>query len=535
MGVSCCSQVVKSKSIPVKLMNEVSKGICKIIIKETNENATGFFLDIFPSFKCLLTNYHVISQDKVDSNCIIQIENDSGQKIEIKLEKEKRYIQCFDKPIDITLIEIKNSDGIDKYFNFLDYDKNNNNGNQFYKNKNVFTLQHRLGYKLQFASGKIKKISGNEFVHNIDTDVGSSGSPIILLSDEKPTVIGIHKAGNLENLENYGTFIEVIIRTINQKITNNEIIVEEETPSIIVAILIVTSDDINKDILIINSHENSERNSLLNKINIPDNIDHQRFNNEKEIKQCEIKIDGEKIDFTYTLKFQQSGRHIITYTFKKKLTKCNRLFFSCSNLFAIDLSKFNSEDITDMTSMFHQCKNLNDVNLTNLNTKKLTNMCGMFAFCYSIKNLDLSYFDTFNVTDMRSLFFFCFALNNIKFSPNFNTSNVTDMSMMFGGCKSLNNLDVSGFNTENVENMSLMFSICSSLTSLDLSNFDTQNVIDMSLMFECCSSLINLNLSNFNAQYTININKMFKGCNSLTRENLISSDEKILKEFDNKI
>ena len=532
---TCGPETRKKGSVSVEQIKKVSRAICKIVLKETKENSTGFFLNISPSFNCLLTNYHVISQDKVNSNCVIQIENDSGICIELKLDQKERFIKCFDKPIDITVIQIKNTDGIIKYFNFLQYDKNFTNENQNYQNQRVFTLQHRLGKNLQVANGKIIKITGSEFVHNMDTDVGSSGSPIILISNSK--VIGIHKSGHLKKLENYGTFIEVIIRVINQELISKipENLNTNDSSNIIVSILVVTEQNINKDLLIINSHENSLRNSLFNLNDQANNIDHQRFNNEEEIKQCEIKLDGENIDFTYSLRFPKAGRHIITYTFKNILTKCNRLFYKCEHLIVIDLSKFNAENITDMSSMFHQCKFLFEVNLSNLNTKKLTNMGGMFAFCQNLKSIDLSYFDTSNVTDMRGLFLFCFQLTKIKFSSKFNTRNVVDMYMMFGGCKSLNNLDLSNFNTQNIENMFSMFSICSSLTSLDLSSFNTQNVKNMSMMFDCCSSLVYLNLLNFNTQSVTNIDKMFKGCISLTKENLISSDENILNEYDHKI
>ena len=52
----------------------------------------------------------------------------------------------------------------------------------------------------------------SEFQHDISTDVGSSGSPVILLSNSK--VIGIHKKGSKKF--NLGTFIGVIIDELNK-------------------------------------------------------------------------------------------------------------------------------------------------------------------------------------------------------------------------------------------------------------------------------------------------------------------------------
>ena len=380
--------VRKKDSISIEKIMKLSKAICKIVLKETKENATGFFLDASPKFKCLLTNHHLISQEKLNAKIVYQIENDSGVYIEIKLDKNERFIKCFDKPIDLTVMQIKKTDGIIKYFNFLEYDKNFTNENQNNENKEVFTFQHPLGKNLTVANGKIIKILGSQFVHNIDIDVGSSGSPIFLISNTK--VIGIHKSGHLKKLENYGTFIEELL--LNQELMNNSNrseninINNNETPSIIVAILEVTEPNINKDILIINSHENSIRNQMFNFNNNANNVDHTQYNNEEEIKQCEIIIDGERIDFSYTVRFPTTGRHFITYKFKNRLTKCNRMFYNCEHLISINLSKFNAENITDMSSMFHKCKFLFEVNLENLNTKYLTNMGGMFAFCPYKKN-----------------------------------------------------------------------------------------------------------------------------------------------------
>jgi surface protein len=63
-------------------------------------------------------------------------------------------------------------------------------------------------------------------------------------------------------------------------------------------------------------------------------------------------------------------------------------------------------------------------------------MSGMFWYCESLTNIDLSNFNTQNVTNMMGMFYECKSLTNIDLS-NFNTQNVTDMGRMFDGCKSL--------------------------------------------------------------------------------------------------
>ena len=107
--------------------------------------------------------------------------------------------------------------------------------------------------------------------------------------------------------------------------------------------------------------------------------------------------------------------------------------------------------------------------------------------------IDLSGFDTENVTDMSRMFNGCSSLQSLDLS-DFDTKNLTRMSLMFNGCSSLQSLDLSGFDTENVKNMGSMFYDCSSLQSLDLSDFDTENVKNMCCMFYGCSSLQSLSL-----------------------------------------
>ena len=64
----------------------------------------------------------------------------------------------------------------------------------------------------------------------------------------------------------------------------------------------------------------------------------------------------------------------------------------------------------NMSYMLRECKSLTNINLSNFNTKNVTNMAEMVRDCDSLTNIDLS---------------------------NFNTQNVTDMSCIFDGCNSL--------------------------------------------------------------------------------------------------
>ena len=67
-----------------------------------------------------------------------------------------------------------------------------------------------------------------------------------------------------------------------------------------------------------------------------------------------------------------------------------------------------------MYSMFSLCSNLENINVSSFDTKNVTNMNFMFFNCYNLINIDLSSFDTKNVTNMNEMFTCCFKLNTVK-------------------------------------------------------------------------------------------------------------------------
>ena len=190
----------------------------------------------------------------------------------------------------------------------------------------------------------------------------------------------------------------------------------------------------------------------------------------------------------------------------------------------IDLSRFDTKNITNMGSMFKNIGELKRLNVSNFNTEHVTNMKFMFWYSRSIEELDVSSFDTSSVEDMQYMFADCQQLTKLNLGDSFNVGNVINMSSMFYESRKLTELDLSKFNTEKVEYMTAMFQSCSSLTSLDLSNFDTSNVTNMEGMFSGCNSLTSLDLSNFDTSNVTYMRRMFSGCSSLTSLDLSNFD-----------
>ena len=238
-------------------------------------------------------------------------------------------------------------------------------------------------------------------------------------------------------------------------------------------------------------------------------------------------IDGIKQDnivSSYT--FNEIGEHEVIYVVDsaQTLTSCYGMFDYCNSLTSLDLSNFDTSNVTDMHNMFYYCYNLTSLDLSNFDTSKVTSMNNMFQNCRSLTSLNVSSFDTSNVTDMSYMFNSCSGLTSLDLS-SFDTSNVTDMSYMFNSCSGLTSLDLSSFNTSKVTTMSTIFSNCSGLTSIIFSeSFDTSKVTTMYNMFQNCRSLTSLDLNNFNTSNVTNMEYMFSSCSGLTSLDLSSFD-----------
>ena len=199
----------------------------------------------------------------------------------------------------------------------------------------------------------------------------------------------------------------------------------------------------------------------------------------------------------------------------ENVTNMNAMFRDSFGLPELDVSKLNTANVTDMSYMFAGCSQLKRLDVSGFKTENATNMSGMFYGCFELAELDVSGFKTENVTDMGEMFFNCMAIKSLDVS-GFNTEKVTDMNKLFDGCHQLTALDVSGFKTGNVTDMNYMFFDCDQLTTLDLSGFKTEKVTNMSEMFGGCCQLKELDLKTFNTANVTDMSGMFSNCEQLT-------------------
>ncbi len=225
-----------------ELITKGENATCKIIVKNKYGEITfgsGFFCKIpylNKTIKVLFTNKHVLNEESIKL----------GNKIELIYQNKRKFIKITNDRFcrmstlyDFTCIEILDKDNI---IDFYEIEDNNNKINN-YDNEDIAIIQYPKGKQMEVKTGHLKKIVNYIIYHTVDTDNGSSGSPIILLL-RKYKIIGIHCSSHENQIVNIGSYIKNIIECINK----NEIICCYD----------VTKYNIGKKIRIINYKEKND-------------------------------------------------------------------------------------------------------------------------------------------------------------------------------------------------------------------------------------------------------------------------------------
>ena len=214
-------------------------------------------------------------------------------------------------------------------------------------------------------------------------------------------------------------------------------------------------------------------------------------------------------------------------------TTMSAMFFDCSALTNVDVSKWDVGKVKYFSAMFKECSALQSIKgLNNWNTTAATDMSSMFASDSSLTELDLSKFDTSNVITFDSMFTSDIALTSLNVS-NFKTDKVTNFSNMFSGCSvltSITGLETWGTTGAGLDkptgiDMSFMFAYDRALNKLDLSKFDTSNVTTFKAMFYSCDVLYSITgLSQWDTEDATNMSLMFAYDFALQKLDLSSFD-----------
>ena len=204
------------------ILRQIEKNIiCKIKSNEEKEHwGTGFFAKIpFPdslnNLPVLMTNHHIIKDNvKNKYEIFFPKKKDNNKTLKLCFD-DSRYFYT-NEEYDITIIEIKRNDGLDVE-SFFEIDNLKDIPMEDYKQKSIYLLQYPNNVNVDFSIGVIKNIGLDNYTieHLCDTREGSSGSPILNVSNKK--VIGIHK-GAMNNINcNLGTLLKLPIEDFNVK------------------------------------------------------------------------------------------------------------------------------------------------------------------------------------------------------------------------------------------------------------------------------------------------------------------------------
>lgn len=134
---------------------------------------------------------------------------------------------------------------------------------------------------------------------------------------------------------------------------------------------------------------------------------------------------------------------------------------------------------------------------------KLKNFQRVKDVCAGMKKLPK--FDTSEVTDMTSMFNGCKSLEKV---PAMDTSNVYAMNSMFSGCRKLK--EIPAMDTSSVSDMQYMFYGCSNLEKIG--ELDFKNIMsrfDVSNIFKGCDKLKEVNVKNIRPNVLSHLQKAY--------------------------
>ena len=147
----------------------------------------------------------------------------------------------------------------------------------------------------------------------------------------------------------------------------------EERKNYIIAEFEIKKEDINKDIKVINSfNEYNKENNTINIIICEKDLDDNKFKNEIKNENKEEK------DICKFYRFGKEGKFKIIYLFKNNLIDTSNMFSDCKSSTNIDLSNFKTEKLNNIRNMFNGCESLISLNLDNFSIQNVTKMDYLF-------------------------------------------------------------------------------------------------------------------------------------------------------------
>ena len=164
-------------------------------------------------------------------------------------------------------------------------------------------------------------------------------------------------------------------------------------------------------------------------------------------------------------------------------------------------SKFNKikvESKDQLEAIIQKRYNNNNsfIDLTDIDISELDNLSSIFCGL-KLEVVDISGWDTSNVTAMAYMFSRCKNLKNIIGIENLDVLKLKSANAMFYGCQNLVELDLTNWNPMSLQRASYMFYNCSNLKIIkNIENWQLPNIKDVRYMFCNCTKL-DVDLSNW--------------------------------------
>lgn len=254
-------------------------------------------------------------------------------------------------------------------------------------------------------------------------------------------------------------------------------------------------------------------------------------------------IDGEYLYDLSTAKdesillYKINDEVIITNGINSPIKANENMSAAFYNLNVTEINNLEYLDMStciDASQMFQRCEKIQSIDVSSFNTTNITNMSHMFDSMHALKNIiGLENFDVTNAENLSYLINDDRALESIPNLGLWNVSNkCNNISYIFncvgytankyGASKWPNEFDLSNWDVSNVTNMSHSFANSFGLVTLNLSGWNTQNVTNMSSMFEMTDPTEKSNLQtiigieDFNVSGVNDMSYMFHECRNFS-------------------
>lgn len=192
-------------------------------------------------------------------------------------------------------------------------------------------------------------------------------------------------------------------------------------------------------------------------------------------------------------------------------------FSGVSNTTFNDTDKWDTSDVTDMSTWFANCTKLTSLDMSTWNTSNLTKFYNVFQACNSLETIKFGTKDFSNVTHISNTFWGCRALKEVDWSKCTFSNKLVYAKEVFRNCTSLETIKFSSdTDMSSVRSLEKTFENCSALKTFEnAQHWKLDSCTDMSNAFYGDSSLQELNIRYWRTPALLTTTSMFEGCSSL--------------------